>query len=347
MKRQLHFPLAGLALLMLGMIWTASATAQMTGFVVEVDTVFYGADTPTPDDEFDVDGVLDGYASFIVYAEFTNPTDVLSAVFADTGAGSSTMGIDAPCGCHNPVDADFAMNATNTTFFWDFLPLNEYDTFWTIGMLSGDATFNGTPGVVPSKVGDTDGNEAGENICSHEVENGLLYVLPVLDPGTGDVVGPPNAIAGQDLRVEVARVTTCGDWTFSANCQVFVNGDQDQEQQWFIEEQAVSGAIDVSHPCLDYASEQANVSGVLTTCPGDNAEVGLEFLGSEDVPSTAYDVYAFADGFAFSDDEETILDLSGAELVAQTDVNSFSDVEPGDYAVLVLDTYGCMDTRTH
>ena len=33
---------------MVGMFWSASATAQMTGFVVEVDTVFYGADTPTP-----------------------------------------------------------------------------------------------------------------------------------------------------------------------------------------------------------------------------------------------------------------------------------------------------------
>ncbi|MGB1348359.1 MAG: gliding motility-associated C-terminal domain-containing protein [Flavobacteriales bacterium] len=343
MKRQLHFPWVGLVLLMVGMNWSASATAQMTGFVVEVDTVFYGADTPTPEDTFDPEGTLDGYASFIVYAEFTNPTDVLSAVFADTGAGSSPMGIDAPCGCHNPVDGDFAMNSTNTEFLWDFFPLNQYDTFWTIGMLSGDATFGGVPGVIPSKIGDTDGSVAGANVCAHQVENGLLYVLPVLD-GSGLVEGPPNAIAGDDLRVEVARVTTCGDWTFSANCQVFVNGDQDQEQQWFIEDQALSGAIEVAHPCLDYASEQANVSGVLTTCPGDNAEVGLEFLGSADVPSTAYDLYAFPDGFTFSDVEETILDFTDVEVVAQTDVNNFSDVEPGDYAVLVLDAYGCMDT---
>ena len=64
---------------MVGMVWSTSATAQMTGFVVEVDTVFYGPDTPTPDDTFDPGGTLDGYASFIVYAEFTNPTDVLSA----------------------------------------------------------------------------------------------------------------------------------------------------------------------------------------------------------------------------------------------------------------------------
>ena len=189
---------------MVGMVWSASATAQMTGFVVEVDTVFYGAGTPTPDDTFDPEGTLDGYASFIVYAQFTNPTDVLSAVFADTGAGSSPMGIDAPCGCHNPVDGDFAMNSTNTEFLWDFFPLNQYDTFWTIGMLSGDATFGGVPGVIPSKIGDTDGSVAGANVCAHQVENGLLYVLPVLD-GSGIVEGPPNAIAGDDLRVDGAR----------------------------------------------------------------------------------------------------------------------------------------------
>ena len=330
---------------MMGMVWSASATAQMTGFVVEVDTVFYGADTPTPDDTFDPEGILDGYASFIVYAEFTNPTDFLSAVYADTtNGGSLPMGIDAPCGCHNPVDVDFVMTSGNQASNWPFLPLEQYDTFWTIGMLSGDATVDGVDGVLPSKIGDTGSSEAGENICSHQVENGVLFLLPVTDLGTGDVVGPPNAFAGNDLRVEVARVTTCGDWTFSANCQVFVNGDQEQEEVWLIEEQAVSGAIEVSHPCLDYASEEADVSGVLTTCPGDNAEVSLEFLGSTDVPNTAYDLYAFPEGFAFSDDEETILDFTDGALVAETNVNSFSDVEPGDYAVLVLDAYGCMDT---
>ena len=82
---------------------------------------------------------------------------------------------------------------------------------------------------------------------------------------------------------------------------------------------------------------------MLTTCPGDNAEVGLEFLGSRMCQAPS-DLYAFPDGFAFSDAEETILDFTDVEVVAQTDVNNFSDVEPGDYAVLVLDAFGCMDT---
>ena len=325
---------------MVGMVWSASATAQMTGFVVEVDTVFYGADTPTPDDMFDPEGTLDGYASFIVYAEFTNPTDVLSAVFADVPAGlsprASTRHADVGTLWTGP-----SIHECQTHSSMGLLPLNQYDTFWTIGMLSGDQVFDGTPGVIPSKI------------------TPMAFLTPDVCPSRGkrhcttpsfSAIGAPNAIAGDDLRVEVARVTTCGDWTFSANCQVFVNGDQAQEQLWFIEQQLVDGelvedgAIEVSHPCLDYASEQANVSGVLTTCPGDNAEVGLEFLGSVDVPSTAYDLYAFPDGFAFSDVEETILDFTDVEVVAQTNVNTFSDVEPGDYAVLVLDAYGCMDT---
>lgn len=334
MKRHLQFPLASLVLLMVGMAWSASATAQMTGFVVEVDTVFYGADTPTPDDEFDVDGVLDGYASFIVYAEFTNPTDVLSAVFADVPAGLSAfpLQIDAPCGCWDPVPGTVTLDETlNSQNLIDLLfPLHQYDSFWTIGMLASDEEFAGTPGIVPTVVFDA----ADPAVCNTSVDDGSLLAI-----------GAPNAIAGSDLRVEVARVTTCGDWSFSANCQVFENGDQDQQQLWFIEEEDVDGVIEVSHPCLDYAAEQqANVSGELTTCPGDNAEVELEFLGSADVPSTAYDLYAFPDGFAFSDEEETILDFTDGALVAQTNVNSFSDVEPGDYAVLVLDDYGCRDT---
>ena len=340
MKRHLHFPLAGLVLLTAGVIWSTSATAQMTGFVVEVDTVFYGADTPTPEDTFDLDGTLDGYASFIVYAEFTNTTDVLSALFADTAqaAATSPLLIDAPCGCFNPIASSVVMNSENSTFSWSFLPENEYDTFFTIGHLDGD---NAVDVGALNPVGSFTLPGAGSDICSTSFDFGGAYVLPLL---TTPPTYPPNSIAGEDFRVAVARVTTCGDWKFAANCQVFVEGDQDDEQVWLIEEQSESGFIEVSHPCLDYASQDAAVTGLLTTCPGDNAEVNMQFLGSPDVDSTTYTLYAFDDGFVFSDVGQTILDFTNIESVAQTSVPSFSDVEPGDYAVLVLDDYGCMDT---
>ena len=42
---------------------------------------FYGVTDPPS--TLDPDGQLDGYVSYLVYAKFQNPTDVLSAVFAD------------------------------------------------------------------------------------------------------------------------------------------------------------------------------------------------------------------------------------------------------------------------
>ena len=60
-----------LFLLGMGLIMTSITQAQMTGVVVEVDTAFYGPNTPTPDDSFDQDGLLDGFVTYKVYAEFT------------------------------------------------------------------------------------------------------------------------------------------------------------------------------------------------------------------------------------------------------------------------------------
>ena len=63
----------------IGLFFTFVTHAQMTGIVMEVDTAFYGPNTPTPDDTFDPDGNLNGYVTYKVYAEFINTTDVLSA----------------------------------------------------------------------------------------------------------------------------------------------------------------------------------------------------------------------------------------------------------------------------
>ena len=58
------------------------AFGQAIGVEVVVDTAFYGVTDPPS--TLDPDGQLDGYVSYLVYAKFTNSTDVLSAIFADT-----------------------------------------------------------------------------------------------------------------------------------------------------------------------------------------------------------------------------------------------------------------------
>ena len=182
---------------------------------VELDTAFYGVNTPTPEDDFDVEGILEGYKSFIVYANFNDPTHVLSALFADVDAFPQfgAMGIDAPCGCFNISDLNMVMDATNSSVLWGFPAgqLYEYDTFWTIGMLSGDA-----PGQLPGFISTPPVN--GTEICDSPLANGLVFI-------TGSEGNwPVNAVAGDDLKVEIARVTTCADWSMNVSLQVFLGG---------------------------------------------------------------------------------------------------------------------------
>ncbi len=180
---------------------SSSVMAQMTGITIDVDTAFYGVDTPTPDDTFDILGELDGYVTYKVYAEFTNTTDVLSAIYSDVTQPTIPVEIVTECGCFDPLFATFTMDPSNSSLFWNAFPFWEYDSYWTIGMASSDA-----PGVLPLYAATID---EGTEICSASIIDGAIFSFGV----------PDNAIAGDDLRVLIAQITTCGDWCFSANFQ--------------------------------------------------------------------------------------------------------------------------------
>ena len=81
---------------------TGSASAQMTGVTWEVDTAFYEPTT------FDAAGEplyadLEGYVTYKLFAEFTNPTDELSSIYSDAVVlGTAPFYINAPCGCFQP-----------------------------------------------------------------------------------------------------------------------------------------------------------------------------------------------------------------------------------------------------
>jgi hypothetical protein len=191
-----------------------TVNAQFTGFTAELDTVFFGADTPSPDDPFDPEGNLEFYGTYKIYANFTNAMDALSALYADVGTlDTPPMFINAPCGCHNPVTTSVAMDASNTSAFWvgPFADW-QYDTYWTIGMPSSDA-----PGFIPQGVGLP---SDGVNVCSDEIVNGSIFTIGM----------PQNAMAGDDLKILIAQVTTCGDFSLSACVQVFINGEQEDIQ---------------------------------------------------------------------------------------------------------------------
>ena len=290
------------------------AWGQATGIEVVVDTAFYATDPPS---EIDPTGMMDGFVSYLVYAQFTNPTDVLGAVFSDVAdeSGSGPMFLDAPCGCFNPVTTSPAMDATNNSLLWQFpnTALYEYDTFWTIGKLSGDA-----PGQNPTFLSMPQVD--GANICSDTLVNASLFL-------TG---APVNAVAGDDLRIAVARVTTCGDWSLNLNLQVFIEGDQGNNQLFFLD--AEGGAVFVEDPCENYAEVEATISGNVVLCSDLAADVDMEFLGLNEDVATTYSVY-------FSED-----DFATEELLQIVDSGQFLGLLPGAYRVEVVNEFGCRDT---
>lgn len=295
-----------LFLLGMGLMLASITQAQMTGVVVEVDTAFYGPNTPTPEDTFDPMGLLDGYVTYQVFAEFTNSDDVLSAVYADLDAlGTPPMFIDAPCGCHNPVSGSMAMDGTNPSGFWigpfaDY----QYDTYWTIGMPSSDA-----PGIIPQGVG----LPAGTDICSAQVTNGSVFA-----PG-----GPINAIAGDDLRILVAQVTTCGDFCFNANFQVFINGDQTSNQFFLLGDN-----VCVEDPCEVYLEEESSVIGNVLPCAGGESTVEVTFIGEGNASLAEYTLY----------------DDNGDVVTGPQNSSSFDNLGPGFYSMHLVDEFSCRDT---
>ena len=305
-------------LLMLAGLGQSGMFGQAIGVEVVVDTAFYGPNTPTPEDAFDPEGILDGYVSYLVYVNFTNEDDVLSAVFSDIGfyPQGGSLGLNAPCGCWNPITNSMVMDATNNSLLWQFpaTAMYEYDTFWTIGQLSGDA-----PGQTPTWISSP--SIDGTNICSSQVGNGSAFVT-----GT-----PVNATAGEDLKIVVARVTTCGDWTLNLYLQVFVDGDTDQEQLYFLDADG-QGAITVEDPCEDYDEAEANVTGTVPACAGLTTDVALEFLGL-DTEETTYTLATSTDGF-----------VSDTTVLSQTASTQFPGLEEGDYEVYVANEFGCYDT---
>ena len=179
---------------------STTVNAQFTSFTVELDTIF-----------LEEGSALEFYGTYRVYANFTNQNDAISALYSDVVAlNSPPMFIDAPCGCHNPSNGSPVMDASNSSALWTSLPELEFDTYWTIGMPSGDAI-----GQLPSIIGMPNGDE----ICSGSTNDGAVYVLPI----------PPNSLAGENLSVLIAQVTTCCDCSLQTCVYTFINSDQDDE----------------------------------------------------------------------------------------------------------------------
>lgn len=243
---------------------TGSASAQMTGVTWEVDTAFYEPTT------FDAVGEplyadLEGYVTYKLFAEFTNPTDELSAIYSDAIVlGTEPFYINAPCGCFNPDLGDVLLGGTQNPALLDFFPEVAYDTYWTLGFAVGEQ-YTGNNAAYGSTT-----------MCSEQEDGGLIFTVV------------PEA-AGDDLRIQFAQLTTCGSFEFHACFQVFVEGEQTPYQEWCMDGDG-DGPELVENPCDTYAQTNAAIDITSSIdCLGDLASVDVNAYGVSPITYELFD----------------------------------------------------------
>ena len=102
------------------------------------------------------------------------------------------------------------MDANNNSLLWQFpaTAMYEYDTFWTIGILSSDGPrLFAILAFKPI-------SRRGGNLQYPSGQIGLLYVL----------VGSENATAGDGPTYTNRNITTCDSFTISGALQIFRDG---------------------------------------------------------------------------------------------------------------------------
>lgn len=272
---------------------------QMTGISFEVDTAFYapGEDAFAP---------LEGYVTYDIFANFTNPADKLISIYSDVGAnGDSPMYINAPCGCFNPGFGDVLLGANQNQALFSFFPDVEYDTYWTVGFSSGEGITSTNPSY------------SSTTMCFEQISDGAFYPIPTNAPEAGD-----------DLQIQIAQVTTCGALEISACFQVFVNGSNSNQQFWCID---ADGDGDdpfvIENPCEGYLQTDAQVDVIENIdCFGDLAEVDVIVNG---VSPITYELYNAIDG---------------SLVTSQVDDNNFAGLLEGEYFVAIIDDNTCRDS---
>ena len=172
-----------------------SMSAQITSITYEVDTIFGSGAID------DWGESLEGFVTYEIYAEFTNPDDKMIAIYGDPSL--ETLHVDAPCGCYNPLIGDVLLGADISSLFFEFYPSIEFDTYWTLGYPETESFASNEWGAEFSST----------TMCSAVVTDGLIYT-------TAEYA----VEAGPDLRMKIAQITTCDSFELNACFEVWVEG---------------------------------------------------------------------------------------------------------------------------
>lgn len=197
------------------------------------------------------DGTLNQYptngVTYRLYVHLTSPDDVLATIHALPEGNQND--------CPNS-DNDFIAINTSTHFFQyelfggafgeDLFCAGEvldssliYDSYITIGkecntdlgdpwvavICPGEVAFDIFEGPVNGDFND------GENLF---IDDGAIFILN----------GDPGAVAGDDLKVLIAQLTTDGSIDGQMTCRAYINGDGDNIDDEFLQFSATPGCVE-------------------------------------------------------------------------------------------------------
>ena len=292
----------------------APLSGQMTGITVEAIA------------NHDTTGIaaLAGHTTYRFYAEFTNPTDKVSAVYGDA---SAPLTLSSSNGFYNAMfGGDFAMDVNPALFSFFFE--TAYDSWFTIGFAPGNSpTSNLTAVGLAAQLANFN-------------QNGQMDLGDAIG-GSYFTTDDPHAVAGSDLRVLLGQLTTDGTFTGVFNVQVFVEGSSSNEQ--LAEAVVFTNATSVPMGCTDPLATNFDAEALLddgsctypcaleltaspnaATCPGgDDGSVSLSVTGQQ------FEVFYGLDG-----SEPTQL------------LSSFNGLSAGEHTVVAMDGLGCTDEVT-
>jgi hypothetical protein len=190
------------------LICTFSHTLDAQDVEVEFELVY-------TDDETVV-GYPSGFSTWRVFVHLMNADDFLSAVYSVEGQQPLTI-TSTTQQVWNSGWGAVTTNDINVSTFTDH-PEAQYDTWVTIG--EEDSSAPGDIFYIAQPSNATMDDYFGTAGLADEVHGDF-----VMEDGTWfNFNGDVNGVAGDDLKVLVAQITTNGDIEFCASFQVFVHG---------------------------------------------------------------------------------------------------------------------------
>lgn len=288
---------AGLSMVALFAWLSPHAHAQLTGLHIE-PVITHDGTVGSSD--------LSGLTTYRLYGTLTSPEDIISAVY---GNDENPLSIATTETFWQAPVGSVKFGTSINPLLIAVQPELAYDSWFTIGLesipnLQNDGEESVTSIGMTMELGLF---ESGTNFLVNSSVGASYYALP----------GSTNGLAGEDLQVLLGQFTTSGQLSGTFNLQVFIGGNQLNEQlATFSFESGALGCTDEGACNFDPAAEMENNSctyaesgrdcdgNCLEDADGDNICDGEEISGCQDSEACNFNAFAtdddgscvFADG---------------------------------------------------